>query len=620
MSNQLLQLIWSNKDLALIPAERGKYGYTWVAPTDPRYCETHTLEVMDRIVGVQAPKVDGVAYADRADLVPTDDNLLILGESGDVLEALTRVPELADKYAGQVKCIYIDPPFNTAQTFTYYEDNLQHSIWLTLMRDRLVHMYGLLADDGSIWVHLDDVESHRMRVLLDEIFGPENFIAEISWEKVAGRDNRSVMSKTCDFIAVYAKNRSVFKGARNLLLRNLGTGGANYDNPDEDPRGPWTSGDFTAQFNPSENPREDQLYTLVTPAGNRFEPPVGRCWLYTEPRYRELVADGRVWFGADGQNIPRLKRFLSEVQDGLVPKTLWTQREVGSNDSAKKEFQALIPAPIPFDTPKPERLVERIIHIATNPGDIVLDVFAGSGTTAAVAQKMGRRWVTCELLENTFTQFTRARLEKVVRGEDPGGITVTKGARIPAVDGGLPENVSAEEAQKFTSVLNKLIRDDESLKTSAQVKKLKMLSKTVISPAMVTWRGGGGFTIAQLSPTCFGYNEKFGVVTLTAAATGATLVDSVCANLNFHRTPEHPAFDGVRGRMRLAVVEGIVTPTRVDELVSELADGDLLTIAATEISEGIDRHLRDIKRGCAVRSVPEDIFSVSPAFQRAKEV
>lgn len=194
MTAQRLQLTWYNKDKALIPTETGKYGYTWVDPSDPRYCETHTLVLDDYVQGSQTPKSDEFAYSERADLEPQDDNLLILGESGDVLEALTRVPELAEKYVGKVKLIYIDPPFNTAQTFASYEDNLEHSIWLTMMRDRLHHMKKLLADDGSIWVHLDDVEVHRMRVLMDEVFGADRFVAEMQWQKTYSPENRSVIS------------------------------------------------------------------------------------------------------------------------------------------------------------------------------------------------------------------------------------------------------------------------------------------------------------------------------------------------------------------------------------------------------------------------------------------
>ena len=291
-----------------------------------------------------------------------------------------------------------------------------------------------------------------------------------------------------------------------------------------------------------------------------------------------------------------------------MPRTLWTHGEVGTNITAKAEIKRLFPGESPFDTPKPERLLERVIHIATNPDDIVLDVFGGSGTTAAVAQKMGRRWVTCELQEDNFIKFTRPRLEKVVRGEDRGGITTTKGEPILAADTALPDGMSAEDAQKFTSLLNKIVRDDEDLKNSSQIKALKTLVKTAKASDTVNWRGGGGFTVAELSPACFDYNEEFGVTTLTENATGETLINSVCANLNFHRTPAHPVFHGVRGRMRLIVVDDTLINTRVDELIAELDDGELLTIAATEAPDEIRGYLRRARRGCTLVRIPGDIF------------
>lgn len=613
MNAQRLQLTWHNKDKALIPTETGKYGYTWVDPSDPRYCETHTLVLDDYVQGSQTPKSDEFAYSERADLEPQDDNLLILGESGDVLEALTRVPELAEKYVGKIKLIYIDPPFNTAQTFASYEDNLEHSIWLTMMRDRLMHMKKLLSNDGSIWVHLDDSEVHRMRVLLDEIFGDSNFIAQIAWEKVAGRDNRSTMSKTCDFILVYAISREQFKSVRNLLPRNADSTSAAYTNPDNDPRGPWTSGDFTAQYNPTENPRIDQIYELTSPAGLTYMPPPGRVWLMTESRYIEMLKDNRIWFGHDGKNIPRIKRFLSEVQNGLVPKTLWQHDEVGHNDQAKKEIQSLLPSKVPFSTPKPERLLERIIHIGSSPGDIILDVFAGSATTAAVAHKMGRRWVTCELLESTFTTFTRPRLEKVLNDQDPGGITRTKGERVDATEDGLPDGVSPEDAAKFTSVLNKLIKDDPELKKSVEVKTLKAASKTRRTKEVLNWRGGGGFQVAHLSPACFDYAPELDRVMLTAAATGQTLIESVAANLGF--TLLHPdddyIFDARRGNALLKVVEGVATTEIVDWLASQIQPGETIVLAATTVMDGVRQHLRKLVKGSWVVALPDDVFRYS---------
>lgn len=662
MTNQLLQLTWSNKDLALIPTETGKYGYRWVSPSDPRYCETHTLEISDHVVGSQTPKEDGVTYSELADLAPTDDNLLILGESGDVLEALTRVPELADKYAGQIKCIYIDPPFNTAQAFTNYEDNLQHSVWLTMMRDRLQHMHTLLSADGSIWVHLDDVENHRMRVLLDEVFGPENFVAEVIWQKVDGpRNDAALFSSDHDTIMVYRKSLAF---EVNRLPRSADMN-ARFSNPDNDPEGAWAADN---PCGPNAATHQGMVYAIEHPiTGDLMYPSMGRCWaesqdamlshmqgwahyelrdiddaaararvcgippetvrenvsaiMLAEPleiagqKARRLIDSGepmpRLIFTKGG--LGRVMRKSRIPVKGQVPRTIWFNEDVSHNRGAVKEQTKLFPGVTPFKTPKPERLLERVLHIATNPGDIVLDVFAGSGTTAAVAQKMGRRWVTCELQEDNFTQFTRPRLEKVVRGEDHGGITTSKGERVPAAGTDLPEGMSAEDAQKFTSLLNKLVRDDDDLKKCPQVKALKALSKTTKTPDTVNWRGGGGFTVARLSPECFDYDETLGLTLLTDAATGDTLINSVAANLNFHHTPDDPVFHGIRGCMRLVVVEGTLLTSRVDELLAELADGELLTIATTEPDEAIRSHLRQVKRGCRMVHIPDDIFHPTTA-------
>lgn len=558
---QRLQLTWYNKDKALIPTETGKYGYTWVDPSDPRYCETHTLVLDDYVQGRQTPKSDEFEYSERADLEPQDDNLLILGESGDVLEALTRVPELAEKYVGQVKLIYIDPPFNTAQTFANYEDNLEHSVWLTMMRDRLLHLKKLLADDGSIWVHLDDVEVHRMRLLLDEAFGAGNFVAEIAWEKTfKPRNDAILVSSRHDVILIY---RATDSFSLNKLPRTKSMNSA-YANPDGDPQGPWTSAPATA---PGARTHQGMVFGVQHPiTGDIVYPPTGQHWRFGQERYLEIMTSWNPHYGLTviddaakraaicgiatdevRADVPALliKDFSSEIGEdnyrqgswplvyitsggrgGFRRKTylanmeqravedLWFQNEIGSNDEAKNEIKSLFPTDTPFSTPKPERLLERVIHIGSNPGDIVLDVFAGSGTTAAVAQKMGRHWVTCELVEDTFNRFTRPRLEKVVNDEDPGGITRTKGERVAADGVDLPEGVTPEDAAKFTSVLNKLIKDDPELKKSVEVKTLKAASKTRRTKEVVNWRGGGGFQVAHLSPACFDYDPALDRVML----------------------------------------------------------------------------------------------------------
>lgn len=606
---QKLELTWFNKDQALIPTEEGKYGYTWIDPKDPRYCETHTLVIDGVFCGEQAPKEDGTTYSERADLDPTEDNLLVLGESGDVLEALTQVPELADKYVGQVKCVYIDPPFNTAQTFANYEDNLEHSIWLTMMRDRLIHLRKLLSDDGSIWVHLDDMENHRMRMVMDEVFGAENFVIEFVWKRRNdSRNTAEHASLDHDYIIVYAKNLKSLE--TNFLPRTSGMDSA-YTNPDGDARGPWRRGDMAAR-----NFYSKGLYPVTTPSGRVIEgPPSGSYWRISEEELARLDADNRIYWGPDGKSRPYIKRFLSEVATGRVPTSVWAPEEVGFVRNGKEESRALVGDV--FSTPKPERLLERIIHIATNPGDLVLDIFGGSGTTAAVAHKMGRRWVTCELVEDTIGRFTRPRLEKVVRGEDLGGITLTKGERVDPTERGLPEGISAEDAQKLTTLLNRTIANRDDLKKHPVIQELKALVKTVKSKDTVNWRGGGSFTVARLSSSCFDYDPELDLVTLTEAATGQRLVESVAANLGFYLTPEDRHFDGILGRQHLAVVEGVLDAAKVDDLMAHLPEGHTLLIAATIVQEGVRDHVRRFKNGSRVLHIPLELFTYTTA-QEAK--
>ena len=311
---------------------------------------------------------------------PGTQNMLIHGDNLLALKALE------SKYAGQVKCIYIDPPYNTGSAFEHYDDNLEHSQWLNLMRPRLSLLWGLLSDEGSLWISIDDDEQAYMKVLCDELFGRSSFIASIIWQKRTSPDMRAIISDGHDYILVYAKNREMFKENRNKLpLTEEQAKG--YKNPDNDPRGPWASSDFTAQ-----GWRPNQMYPITTPSGKIVTPPEGRCWRHLEDVYKQLRQEGRLWFGTDGSGVPRKKTYLSEA-GGIVPWTWWPHKEVGNNQEAKKEIIALFGAANAFDTPKPERLIERVLHIASNPGDLVLDSFLGSGTTAAVAHKMGRRYI-----------------------------------------------------------------------------------------------------------------------------------------------------------------------------------------------------------------------------------
>lgn len=340
---------------------------------------------------------------------PNTENMLIHGDNLLALKALE------SKYAGQVKCIYIDPPYNTGSAFEYYDDNLEHSQWLQLIRPRLEILWRLLSEKGSLWISIDDDERDYLKVLCDELFGRSSFIASVIWQKRTSPDMRAVISDGHDYILVYAKNRELFKETRHRLPLTEDQATA-YKNPDNDPRGSWVSTDFTAQ-----GWRPNQMYTIITPSGKKVTPPKGRCWRHLEDVYKQLLQEGRLWFGSDGAGVPRKKTYLSE-SEGIAPWTWWTNKEVGHNQEAKKEVIALFGAENVFDTPKPERLIERIIHIATNPGDLVLDSFLGSGTTAAVAHKMGRRYIGIEMGNHAYTHC-KVRLDKVIAGEDLGGIT-----------------------------------------------------------------------------------------------------------------------------------------------------------------------------------------------------
>jgi adenine-specific DNA-methyltransferase len=345
------------------------------------------------------------------------DNRLIFGDNLLALRALEQ------EFAGKIKCIYIDPPYNTGSAFTHYDDGIEHSLWLSLMRDRLEILRRLLADDGSIWITLDDNEHAYCKVMCDEIFGRVNFVANVVWQKSHTRENRTDISTVHDNILVFANDRLKWQEVRNPLPASESQLDR-YSNPDNDARGVWAS--LPAHAKAEKGRRRAQFFTVMTPSGRAIDPPPGRCWLYTKERFAEMVSDKRIWFGEHGENAPRVKKFLSEVQAGLVPSSIWMHTEVGTTGNAKAQLTALFPGETPFSTPKPEQLVQRVIQIATNPGDWVLDSFAGSGTTGAVAQKMGRRWIMVELGEHCHTHII-PRLTKVVDGNDPGGVTEAVG-------------------------------------------------------------------------------------------------------------------------------------------------------------------------------------------------
>jgi adenine-specific DNA-methyltransferase len=337
-------------------------------------------------------------------------NMLIEGDNLDALKALLPY------YGGEVKCIFIDPPYNTQSAFEHYDDNLEHAKWLSMMYPRLELLKRLLAETGSIWITLDDNEAHYLKVLMDEVFGRHNFVATVIWEKAdSPRNSARQFSSDHDFMLVYSNNP---EWKPNRLPRTE-LANSIYTNTDKDPRGPWLPGDPYAN-----KPYSKGLYTIKGPSGRTFQPPPGRFWRISEAKLRELDADGRVWWGPEGNARPSIKRYLTEVGD-LVPRTLWRKEDVGSNRTSKNELRQLFPGETSFATPKPEALMERVLRIATNEGDLVLDSFLGSGTTAAVAHKMGRQWIGVEMEEHV-TSFAQPRLKKVVDGEE-GGVSKAVG-------------------------------------------------------------------------------------------------------------------------------------------------------------------------------------------------
>jgi adenine-specific DNA-methyltransferase len=354
------------------------------------------------------------------------DNRLIFGDN------LLAVKALQQEFSGRIKCVFIDPPYNTGSAFTHFEDGLEHSLWLSLLRDRLELLYALLRQDGSIWITIDDSEGHYLKVLLDEIFGRLNLLGTVTWQKTTSIHNNAVLfSSATDMILGYAKDVTQFTMGR---LPRSTRNASDYSNPDSDPRGPWASSPLHVSLTSGQRGKQyalsgtsSGLFAITNPHGEEVWPPKGRCWGYAPDTILKFEAEGLIWWGKDGRNQPRLKRFLADNKEGVVPTTLWLSEDVGHNQEAKAENSALLPEVGElFATPKPERLLQRILQLSSEPRDWVLDSFAGSGTTGAVAHKMKRRWIMVELGQHCHTHII-PRLSKVIDGEDPLGITKAAG-------------------------------------------------------------------------------------------------------------------------------------------------------------------------------------------------
>lgn len=338
-------------------------------------------------------------------------NILIHGDNTAILA------ELSPGYTSKIRCIYIDPPYNNGETYHYYDDNTSRGEWLRDIRRVMKLLKPLMTKDGSIWISIDDSEMAYLRIEADRIFGRDNFAGTIIWQQRKSRENRAVFSCNHEYILVYAKDIKEFKKKRNLLPVDENYINSKYKNPDNDPRGPWQSVTANVQ---SGHAAPSQFYTIVSPAGVKHDPPKGRCWIYNEERMKREIEEGNIWFGKNGGNTPRVKKFLLDAKIGLTPETIWLADEVGTSDSAKKHLLTLFPDKDNiFETPKPEELLKRIIEIASDEGDYVLDCYLGSGTTVATAHKLRRHYIGIEI-GNQMSEFVVKRMNKVIEGEKSG--------------------------------------------------------------------------------------------------------------------------------------------------------------------------------------------------------
>ncbi len=495
---------------------KSKLELTWVGKENRPRLEPRILEEMPEH-----------SYGDRK-----TGNILIQGDNLLALKALEQ------EFAGKVKCIFIDPPYNTGSAFTHYDDGLEHSIWLTMMRDRLEALGRLLAPDGSIWMTIDDAEGHYLKALCDEVFSRQNFIGTVTWQKTTSvHNNATLFSSATDMVLVYSKELERFRMGRvPRSERNI----SDYSNPDDDPRGDWASSPLHVSLTSGQRGRQfaatgesTGLFAILNPHGEEKWPPRGRCWGYSPASISAFQADGLIWWGLDGRNQPRLKRFLRDNVEGVVPTTLWLSEEVGHNQEAKIENSALLPDQQElFSTPKPERLLKRVIELGSNAGDIVLDSFAGSGTTGAVAQKMGRRWIMVELGEHCYTHII-PRLRKVIDGKDAGGITEALG-----------------------------------------------------------WQGGGGFTFYRLAESLLVREKDLStprrpVWVINPKYDAKMLIRAICKIENFRYKPDS-RWDGSSSEHHfLHVTTKLVTQKYLDSLADQLAPEEALLIYCTRRVSGV---------------------------------
>ncbi len=461
------------------------------------------------------------------------ENMLIHGDNLLALKALEQ------EFAGKIKCVYIDPPYNTGSAFEHYDDNVEHSIWLSLMRPRLELFKNLLSDEGSIWISIDDNEQAYLKILCDEIFGRRNFLADVIWNSTKSVTNTAIISTAHTHNLVYFKDKEYW--IKNRTEFRIPEDGEGFSNPDNDLRGPWKADPFQVG-----GWRPNQQYEIINPkTGKVYKPNKGCSWKNEYKKYQELLADNRIVFGKNGDGGPQRKRFLSEATErGKVITTLWTDLDTTTNGT--QHSKKLFGDEKSFTNPKPEGLIQRILELSSRPGDIILDSFLGSGTTAATAHKLGRKWIGIELGEHAYTHCL-PRMKQVVDGLDKGGITQS-----------------------------------------------------------INWQGGGGFRFFELAPSLL-KKDNFGKWIIDEQYNANMLAAAMCKHEGFKFSPDEQLY-WKQGRSTesdyIFTTTAFVTVEQLDKIKEEMRDGESVLVCAKAFApECINRHA-DI----TVKKIPQMIL------------
>ncbi len=491
-----------------------KLELTWIGKHNPEY---NIANIEPRILQENPELSNCKNDANTENKIIHGDNLL-------ALKAL--LPE----YEGKVKCIYIDPPYNTGNAFEHYDDAVEHSTWLSLMKPRLELLRLLLSEDGVIFVQLDDNEIHYCKCLCDEVFGRNNFVTSVVWKRRASQANLAkYFAPIHDHILVYSKQKT------NLTLNKISLKeeyvASTYKNPDNDPRGPWRTKPLL-QGKRSSN----QKWELTLPDGRKMTD----SWRCSKETYDKYLADNRIYIPKDG--VPNIKIFLCESQ-GQVPNTFW--EGYGTNEEAGLEIEKLFGSKKDFETPKPEKLILNFLQIASNENDLVLDSFLGSGTTAAVAHKMNRRYIGIEMGDHAYTHC-KTRLDKVIAGEQGG------------------------------------------------------ISKAV------NWQGGGAYKFYELAPS-FIAKDEFGNLVIDAFYNDSKLIQAMCKLMNFSYQPSQEQYwkHGISsGKNYLFVTTQILTCALVAQIASHLGENESLIICAKNFESGAGK----IDSRIAVKKIPQSVL------------